>query len=70
MKFLGRGYSDIVLREIIFLTDVHRKDSARALGTDGSEKATWTSFLVRNDFGIMPERHEPVGRPLMFMNMV
>lgn len=70
MKYLRKAYSNFVFSGIASLDGVQKAGPKHALGTGGRKKMSWTSFLIRNDFGIVDEKPEAMGRSPLFMSMV
>ncbi|MBN1547173.1 MAG: hypothetical protein JW902_10985 [Syntrophaceae bacterium] len=70
MKYLGKAYSNFAFSGIDCLNGIQKTGPKYALGTAGKKKISWTSFLIRNDFGIVDEKHEAIGRSPLFMSMV
>lgn len=70
MKYLGKTYSNCVFSGIACLDGVQKTSPKFALVTDGRKKISWTSCLVRHDFGVVSEKREVINRSPMFMSMV
>lgn len=63
MKHLGKMFG------ITSSDGVQKTDAEHGLGAIGKKKLSWTSFLIRNDFGMVAEKHEAVGRAPHFVRM-
>jgi hypothetical protein len=70
MKHLEKAHGDSVLCDIVCLDGIQKTGPKRVVGAGGKKKTSWTSFLIRNDFGIVNERHETRDVWPMFMHIV
>lgn len=70
MKYLGKAYSNCAFSGITCLDGVPKAGTKCVLGTGGRKKISWTSCLIRHDFGNVAEKHEAIGRSPLFMSMI
>jgi galactose-1-phosphate uridylyltransferase len=70
MKHSGMSYGNSGFGDVACSGGVQKTCAMCAPGTGGGKKTSWTTRLIRNDFGIIAAKHEASGRSQLFMSMI
>jgi hypothetical protein len=70
MSYRRKAYSSPVFNEVACLNNVQKRGSMHAVKKCGKKIVSWTSFLIRNDFGMKSEEHESIGGVPLCMRMM
>jgi hypothetical protein len=70
MKCLGKTYSNSIFSEIACLDCGQKAGLNHALGKGAKKEISWASFIIRNDFGVIAEKHETIDKSSLLMRML